>query len=659
MAKVKASSSTEGFFQQIPVVPPLFTSRKAAPSSSRSKNVSDDQVFDRVMHLYLPINVPDKVVDSIHDISRVVLHPSTLKLTVDCETNHPSLQLMNTFGEVNKVDPLKTSEGWRSLQKIGVKCGSVALGYESQYKGIPATWNRRVHQFAIVHVWTGSAALVMCPASMTDGAAKLISRHLQDPDGDQPGRQAVFKEAYARLTSFDPDYAWTSGQWMTERTGGSDVRNTETIARRLSKEELEAEKQNGRTLDAHGMPLGPWKIDGFKWFSSATDSNMAVMLAQTEKGLSAFFTPMRRKSGNGAPAPDELNGIRISRLKNKMGTKGLPTAELELVGARGWLIGEEGKGIKEITTILNMTRIHTAVGSLGYWARCISVSRAYTKSRKVATGLLEDNPQHLRWMAAETVKYWAAVHLTFFVVALFGASEQEGANRGTRAENLLPQDHSEIEALVRLLTSVIKAQVSVQAVLGIRENMESLGGVGYCENNEDGGILNLARLFRDAAVQPIWEGTVSIMAEDTARVLKDKRIGSGNVLENVFAKWVRGALGRCQSKGKFTAECRLVNEKLEGLISAVRQMDVHHLHWEGRMVLRDLEAITCAVLLMYDACIDDDEVACEIARRWIASRVAPDSGSAQPRQDWKSQVAMAKRIFLGPEEKPAPLLGKL
>ncbi|OBT71319.1 hypothetical protein VF21_09124 [Pseudogymnoascus sp. 05NY08] len=462
----------------------------------------------------------------------------------------------------------------------------------------------------------------------------MIFQHLDKPDDDQPGLRAVLSEVYKRLISIDPDYAWTSGQWMMERKGGSNVRDTETVARRLTSEETQRDQKLGRDLDADEMPMGPWQIDGFKWCSSATDSNMAMMLAQTDKGLSAFFAPMRRRTGSHAVGKYELNGVRIQRLKNKMGTKGLPTAELELKGTRRWMIGKEGNGIKEISAILNLTRIYTTNGALGFWGRALSISRAYTKTRNVRDGLLQDNPQHLRWMANQTVDYWAALHLAFFGVALLGTTEQGRHVHDAREQMLFPPDDASLKILLRLLTPVMKAQVSVKSVEGVRACMECLGGFGYCENNEDGGIMNVARLFRDTAVTPIWEGTVSIMAEDTVRVLTDKRLGH-SVVESVFGTWVKAVLKNCQDEGKFEKECSLVRSRLETFIGIVKQMDVPQLRWQGRAVLEHVEAIACACLLMYDACVDDDEVATEIARRWVWSKVLPGS-LRQEQSEWRS-----------------------
>ncbi|KIW78404.1 hypothetical protein Z517_08240 [Fonsecaea pedrosoi CBS 271.37] len=643
MARRAASSSTEGYFHKLPVVPQLFTYFKEIGSASKA---SDDVVFERILRLYIPRDAQDEVFSSIDELSSTAIHPSTRRLTVDCETNPPRLIPLNTFGEINKVDPLWTGEGWRRLKEIGVSNGMVTRGYQSPSDERPTTWNRRVHQFGLGHVWVGHDALVTCPASMTDGAAKLVQRHLQDEDGSQPGLRRTLAEVYSRLISSDPTYAWTSGQWMTERTGGSNVRDTESVASRLGPTELEADNRNGRHLDAHGMPLGPWKIDGFKWFSSATDSDMALLLAQTDKGLSCFYAPIRRSSGGSTLSQNELNGVRIQRLKNKLGTRGLPTAELELKGMRGWLIGQEGKGVKEIAVILNLTRLYTATGGVGYWAGSLSVSRAFTRTRSIAHGLLQDNAAHLRWMAGETVKYWAHMHACFFQVALLGATEQPSIMQNTRAQGLFPPQATDVEALLRFLTPVFKARTSLESVLGVRECMESLGGVGYCENYEDGGTMNLSRLFRDANAGPIWEGTVSIMAEDALRVINDKRLGGGDVLQNVYAKWVRDVLRQVESSGAFRPEAAVVNTRLEALIQLCREVHGSQLQYEGRVILEHIEAITCAVVLLFDASLDKDEVADEIAKRWTWSIALPSSG-VRPKQDWRARVALDKRIFLG------------
>ena len=206
---------------------------------------------------------------------------------------------------------------------------------------------------------------------MTDGAARLLflqtenapppslpatpasgkPGHLPTPYiKEQPGVEEVLEEAYKRLISRGgPDdlERWTSGQWMTERPGGSDVSNTETVAvySPLTTEEIGEMGLREGDNDA----LGPWVINGYKFFSSATDANMTILLARTEgaKGLSAFYAPLKRKALTALTRPEhdeglaegeEWNGIRIVRLKKKLGTRPVATGEIELEGMRGWLV---------------------------------------------------------------------------------------------------------------------------------------------------------------------------------------------------------------------------------------------------------------------------------------------------------------------------------
>jgi alkylation response protein AidB-like acyl-CoA dehydrogenase len=663
-----ASSSTSGFFQALPTLPPQYTSPASLPKHSQvlhetSESLSDDKVLARIINLYLPQST-QHVISHIHRLSRIALTPSVLKLATDAETNHPVLRPLNTFGEENRNDPLWTTAGWQALKDIGVKEGVVAVAYEMGNK----EWNRRIHEFALGHVWGPTGTMTGCPMAMTDGAATLLSRHLDDEDEDQSGRKKVLREAYRRLTSRDPEIAWTSGQWMTERTGGSDVSGTETVARRLAPEELKIEAEEGRELDAVGMPLGPWRIDGFKWFSSATDSEMAVLLARTSKGgLSAFYAPMRRRSPTPSGTIDnlvdgdlstELNGIRIQRLKNKLGTKSLPTAELEIKGTRAWLIGTEGQGVKEISAVLNITRLQTAAGSAGNWARGLAIARAYTKVRKVHGRLLQDDPQHLRWMADETVKYWAGAHFAFFGVALQGAIEQDWGEmvKTTKAETLIPNDKTAVQTLLRLLTPVMKAQISVASVNGLRQCMECLGGVGYCENNEDGGLMNIAKIYRDNLVNPIWEGTVSVMADDVVRVLVDKRLGNGNVLENVFAPWVHSILDVCKSN--FAEAAAIVEGRLCTLREQVRDATKAGLLYRGREILDHVEAIVCSCLLMYDAVVSPGEVAFVVASRWVRSKALGEQRT-QTSDPWQKLVLLDRRIFLGDQDALVQRQGKL
>lgn len=577
MSKVP-SSSTTGFFQSPPEVQPQLT---------------EDSSLARILTLYLPLPVPAALWKELKTLSETCVSPQTSSLLTDAESHPPTLHPLTDFGSINSQSALRTSEGWRRLQDMGIEQGMVASGYSPG----DCLHNRRLVQYLKHHLWSSSSATVTCPSAMTDGAAKLLGKHLDDPEGGD-----VFRKVRDRLISTDPAVAWTSGQWMTERRGGSDVSGTETVAERLG--------DPSEDQDAHGMPLGPWSISGFKWFSSATDAHCSVMLAQTEKGLSAFYAPMRRKTQSGGI---EMNGVRIQRLKNKMGTKALPTAELELVGMRGYLVGVEGRGINELANILNITRLHTAVAALSYWARGLAVSRAYARVRMVSRGkLLASVAAHTSWMAQEHVKYRAAMHLTFFVASLLGSSEQGPiAIEKTAAREIMPTATAEVEALLRLLTPLMKARVSLASNHGLRACVESLGGLGYLEN--DNAMLNVARLYRDCAVQSIWEGTTNVMADDVVRVVKGN---SGQQTLAILENWLQGILNLPQEH-EFQKEASELQAGLQSFLRETSSSDAERLRADGWTMLEHLEGVVCGSLLIADAARDGNVIAIESARRWV------------------------------------------
>ena len=380
----------------------------------------------------------------------------------------------------------------------------------------------------------------MCPSAMTDGAAKLLRTQLSSSQLD-PTTRRVFQDAYDRLISREPQKAWTSGQWMTERSGGSDVSGTETIAT------YSPFPENATKSD---IPLGPWRIDGFKWFSSATDSSMTVLLAQTSKGLSTFFAPIYKPLSAAAASEGvkESNGIFIQRLKNKFGTKSLPTGELELTGTRGYLIGKEGQGIQEISAILNITRLYSAVSAIGYLGRGLAIAKAYAKVREIGAGKgkrvrLINSPLHVNTLAAVAGEYHALMLFTFFGAWLLGISEQDPApapsNSASWKTRLRPDDPSDITLLLRILFPVLKASVCKRSIHALQECMEALGGVGYLDNTENESI-NIARLYRDCCVLSIWEGTTDVLASDTLRVLSGRM---GNEVSTAMDRWISKTLG--------------------------------------------------------------------------------------------------------------------
>jgi alkylation response protein AidB-like acyl-CoA dehydrogenase len=619
---MEASSSTKGFFQTKPSIPPQFL---------------EDRALQRIISLHLPTPTPPSISEDLLRFSRLVLSKTVLGFVADAERNTPFLRPLSSFGVENKEDPLVTSEGWRKLQETGIREGIVALAYEGE-NGQKRDWNPRVHQFVKYHIWTGSSAIVTCPSAMTDGAAKLLGRHLNDEENGK-----IFANARRRLISRENGFAWTSGQWMTERKGGSDVRGTETIAVKLDT----ADETDG--LDADGQPLGPWKIDGFKWFSSATDANMTILLAKTgDDQISAFYAPLRRRAQKTESTDShrtELNGIRIQRLKNKLGTKGLPTAELEVKGMRGYLIGKEGQGVKEIAHILNITRMQNIVSAVGLWGRGLAISRAFARVRSAGGKLLCDTPAHVRGLAQEHVRYTAHMHLSYFTSALLGRSEGFTSDIDTSAAavSIIPTDVAHINVLCRLLTPVAKAQTALAAISGLRACMESLGGVGYLENDDD-PELNIARLYRDANVLAIWEGTTDIMADDFVRAVKGKKENSIQLLAS-FEAWLKACF-EVGNKAGFANECRILGALAERLLRDLRSKDREELTWKGRDYLRDMDSLVCGCLLVCDAARDGDAVAREVAVRWVRG-VSDDASRSS--QSWREEAVWDRRVVFGEE----------
>jgi alkylation response protein AidB-like acyl-CoA dehydrogenase len=272
---------------------------------------------------------------------------------------------------------------------------------------------------------------------------------------------------------------WTSGQWMTERIGGSDVGQTETVARRDG--------------DA-------WRLYGTKWFTSATTADMALTLARPEgnppggRGLAMFYLELRDEHGR-------LQNLHINRLKDKFGTRKLPTAELTLDGVAAVPVDGLENGVRNITPMLNITRTWNAVGAILGMQRAVALTRDYAKKREAFGALLIDKPLHVDTMAEMISETQGAFLLAFRVVELLGRIESGEA--------------SEEEQLVsRLLTPIGKLTTGKQAVAVASEALESFGGAGYV--NDTG----LPQLLADAQVLPIWEGTTNVLSLDTLRALK-------------------------------------------------------------------------------------------------------------------------------------------
>ncbi|MFL5783510.1 MAG: acyl-CoA dehydrogenase family protein, partial [Bacteriovoracaceae bacterium] len=324
---------------------------------------------DRLLRSYLERTLPQEILKNITpDLERFgaeVAGP-ILKLGENAETNLPVHVPYSPWGK--RIDDIRVSPEWIELEKISSREGLVAIGYERKQKEFS-----RLYQFAKLYLFHPSSAVYTCPLAMTDGASRIIELY---------GSKELKDRAYKFLTSRDPNTFWTSGQWMTEKTGGSDVSGTSTVAK---------------------LENGTYRLYGQKWFTSATTSQMAVTLARLEgqEKLTLFYLELRDEKGN-------LQNIKINRLKDKLGTKALPTAELELTGTPALMVGEPGKGVKTIAGLLNITRLHNAFCAVGTMRRGLNLAIDYAGRRTAFGKKLIDHGLHVNTLAGLEVRFMAS-----------------------------------------------------------------------------------------------------------------------------------------------------------------------------------------------------------------------------------------------------------
>lgn len=476
------------------------------------------------------------------------------ELGVEAERHPPTHRPFDPWGR--RIDHIEISQAWDRLAQISAEEGLVALGYERPY-GV----HSRLVQFAKLFLFHPSSAYFTCPLAMSDGAAKLIELH---------GDDELKKKAFVHLTSRDPNEAWTSGQWMTEKTGGSDVSQSETIAR---------------------LENGQWKLYGIKWFTSAITSQMSMALARIEdqgkttpgsKGLGLFYIELRNAQG-------ELNNIEVLRLKDKLGTKALPTAELRLNGTVAKLVAPAPNGVKTISSLFNVTRIYNACTSLGAFRRLLNLSRDYAQKRVAFKRPLIEQPLHLQTLAELEVDYAALFQLCFYVVRLQGQDEA---------------GDSHASALLRVLTPITKLYTAKINLAATNELIESFGGAGYIEDT------NLPRFLRDAQVLSIWEGTTNVLSLDTLRALFHDKALEGLLQE--LNKRIEG-LQKDDCTQMLAQEYKTFNLELKKFEACVQEDLERH----SRELSFSIAKLTSALLLIEQAQWSKEQKDHIFARRFI------------------------------------------
>ncbi len=418
----------------------------------------DDVVLQEHLERTLPEEVRRAIEPELREMGEWAVEMQALSLAE--REREPVLTHWSPWGE--RIDHIELTEVWKKAEPKAAEAGVIAAAYDDRFGH-----HARAHQFALVHLFSPSSDVYSCPLAMTDGAARTLIAS---------GNQELIDRAVPHLTSRDPKEFWTSGQWMTESTGGSDVGLTETVA----KEED-----------------GQWRLYGRKWFTSAASSQMALTLGRPEgnpgggHGLALFYVECRDDEGR-------LRDIRINRLKDKLGTRKLPTAELSLEGTPAELVTGTTAGIRNIVPMLSITRTWNATVAVSGMRRGLALAKDYAKRRHAFGATLDQKPLHVDTLAGLQAEYDAAFQLAHFVVDLLGREERDVDANST---------------LLRLLTPIAKLTTARQGVMVASECLEAFGGAGYVEDT------GLPALLRDAQVLSIWEGTTNVLSLDVLRAL--------------------------------------------------------------------------------------------------------------------------------------------
>lgn len=371
-------------------------------------------------------------------------------------------QLVARDPQGNRIDQIEYHPAYRRLEELAYgEYRLVATKYDPELRA------RGVAQrvgFARTLQFGMAEGGVLCPVCMTDGVARVL---------ESSGDDALAKEVVPRLCWGKGDPRYTGAMFLTEKAGGSDVGRVETVAR----------------PDGDG-----WLLSGEKWFSSNVDAEGILALARPEgaapgtRGLGLFLVERERQTGE---------TFRIERLKDKLGTRSMPTGEVVLRDAPARLVGAIDAGFKQMAGMLNLSRMYNAVVSVGAIGRSYLEARSFAERRITFGKPVAEHPLAREVLDEMQAEYAGALAL---VLESMRAIDEADGGDAPAAD------------LLRALTPLNKLFTAKVAVGVASEGVEFLGGCGYVED------WPMSRCLRDAQVLPIWEGTTNILSLDLVRV---------------------------------------------------------------------------------------------------------------------------------------------
>jgi len=456
----------------------------------------DVNLFDgnRALQAALKFNAPAMDTAPLRALGQLVGSADMQTHARLANTFTPQLKTHSRFG--HRIDQVEFHPSYHALMAAAVDAGLHGRVFAPEEQASGHAHMKRAAGFML---FTELEPSMLCPISMTYAVTPALK--------DNP---AIYADWAPQLTSraYDPALKlWrekpgvTMGMGMTEKQGGSDVRANTTRAEPAGS-------------DAWGQR---YTVVGHKWFFSAPMCDAFLVLAQTASGLSCLFLPRVLPDGT-------LNGLRIQRLKDKLGNKANASSEVEFHGATAWLVGEEGRGIPQILAMGTLTRLDCALGVSGLMRQALSIALNHTTQRKAFGKYLIDQPLMKNVLADLALESEAATALSM---------------RLARAFDRASDPHEQVMA--RLLTPIAKFWICKRGSHFAQEAMECLGGNGYVE---EGGEGIMARIYREMPLNSIWEGAGNIMALDLLRALRKADAAAALAQELAPAKGMHPALDR-------------------------------------------------------------------------------------------------------------------
>ncbi|WP_395365620.1 acyl-CoA dehydrogenase family protein [Streptomyces sp. YH02] len=399
--------------------------------------------------------------DDLHRLGRLVGSEEAQRWADQANRHEPELRTHDRYG--NRIDEVDFHPAYHSLMDLSVGEGLAGAAWADERPGA------HVARAASFMLATTLEPGHLCPVSMTYAVVPAL-RHAPE----------LAKTYEPLLTSrvYDPGLRTPAGKrgllagmGMTEKQGGTDVR--------------------ANTTSAVEQPDGSWRLRGHKWFTSAPMNDLFLVLAQAPGGLSCFLVPRVLPDGG-------RNTFRIQRLKDKLGNRANASSEPEFDDTVAWLVGAEGKGVRTIIDMVTMTRLDCVLGSAAGTRAALAQAAHHARHRSVFGAKLIDQPLMRNVLADLSLESEAA---TTLALRLAGAADR--AQRGDEAER----------SFLRLATAVGKYWVCKRQPAAVAEALECLGGNGYDEAS------GMPRLYREAPLNGIWEGSGNVNALDMLRAL--------------------------------------------------------------------------------------------------------------------------------------------